>query len=483
MKQILLTIVAVLLNLPIFGQASQNNIQKELFNIKHEISRIDSIQDISCVRVEKLIKEQIIKDDKLKEELKQHFYDANQILLHRERTVDLWLTIIAIVASLIAIAFPIAAYGFFDSYKKKSAKFEHDFEKFHVEMEKKSKQYEALFRQQRANLRIEVNKTIKESTQLVSELKEYQQKGKGIHDKMEEMYSNNRKSQVEREKAVEVANSISKNEEATTFQKSLAKAYSSYYEDKWDNALVQYLDILTKFKDEISTTAQLADIYYKIGYCYLSKNQNIEAISYFEKHNEITRNNYNSLCNTGYAYQNLYADNKDNKEYMDKALQYYEIAEKLNHPIEDSWIVSKRAAIDMTNNDYISAIEKYKRAIELNPTDDSLILSLIECAIFANKIDDASNTLSKHLNIHPNFTFEVRYLQSLLDLIVHKESDEKFLYNSIKECCGENKETIDWDLKDLLNWLDSEASGFLGEDIRYKIKRLHDLIEEWNDVN
>jgi hypothetical protein len=105
MRNILLMIIIVYVCIPgsLYSQSKQNGESAEL-------QRIDSIQKAHISDLNNHVKLQWKSKDEIEEEVRRLFTDANAIVLHREKSVDWWLTSIAIIIAFLTILFSFVIF-------------------------------------------------------------------------------------------------------------------------------------------------------------------------------------------------------------------------------------------------------------------------------------------------------------------------------------------------------------------------------------
>lgn len=480
-KLLLIVITLTCFSGCLYSQNKQNGEKKYSAetNQSANLKRIDSIQKIIITDFNKHVKLDNDTEEKIKAEVRNLFADANAIVLYREKSVDWWLTSIAIIIALLTILFSFIIFFIGRRFYKD---IEDEKEKLKVELDLFKKDFRTL----KSTTIKEAREMNNEAKFIIEELKSYRTDAQKIKDEINELGKHkdilkDKADYSEKQKSKVIAQSIAFNKGATNFQRQLASAYDSYYSDDYTIALEKYIELLKNNKDEMTVT-QLASIYYYVGYSYLSEENYDEAITFLQKSLDININDYEVFCNIGFCYQRLYEQNQ-NIEYLENAANYYTKAIEVNPKNEDDWLYTKIAEIAATKLNYPLAIEWYDKVISINKSNKLTLSSRIECLIFNNQINKAKQAIQEYRSIYPKESFDLLYNSILIEIIEGINNDIESLFNNLKSNAGTKIETTDWDFHDFSNWLESEFSDFVNSEAKEKLKSLNRLFKDWENEN
>ena len=168
----------------------------------------------------------------------------------------------------------------------------------------------------------------------------------------------------------------------------LATISQTYFPDNVDET-IDYYNALLEFGEDLDK------IYYELGHLYLNKADKINAVSAFKLAQEINPDNpyYNNSLAYAYVKAELYDD----------AIDYYQLAIKLNPDAEWTSIVCHAlgAIYAEIKNNYEAAEATFNAGMVLDPKNVDIQLSLGDLYMAQNDIDRAIKTYCDAISTEP----------------------------------------------------------------------------------
>lgn len=168
----------------------------------------------------------------------------------------------------------------------------------------------------------------------------------------------------------------------------LATINQTYYPENTD-ITIDYYNSLLEFG------VDLDKIYYELGHLYLNKSDKIHAVTAFKLAQEL--NPENPYYNNSLAYAYIKA------ELYDDAIEYYQLAIKLNPDAEWTSIVCHAlgAIYAEIKNNFEAAEATFNAGIVLDPTNVDIQLSLGDLYMAQNDLDRAIKTYCDAIAVEP----------------------------------------------------------------------------------
>lgn len=168
----------------------------------------------------------------------------------------------------------------------------------------------------------------------------------------------------------------------------LATINQTYYPENVD-ITIDYYNLLLEFG------VDLDKIYYELGHLYLNKSDKIHAVTAFKLAQEL--NPENPYYNNSLAYAYIKA------ELYDDAIEYYQLAIKLNPDAEWTSIVCHAlgAIYAEIKNNFEAAEATFNAGIVLDPNNVDIQLSLGDLYMAQNDLDRAIKTYCDAIAVEP----------------------------------------------------------------------------------
>lgn len=168
----------------------------------------------------------------------------------------------------------------------------------------------------------------------------------------------------------------------------LATIYQTYYPERISETIDYYNSLL-----EFGT--DLDKIYYELGHLYLNKEDKINAVSAFKLAQELCPDN--PYYNNSLAYAYIKA------ELYDDAIEYYQLAIKLNPDAEWTSIVCHAlgAIYAEVKNNYDAAEATFNAGMVLDPNNVDIQLSLGDLYMSQNDLEKAIKTYCDAITADP----------------------------------------------------------------------------------
>lgn len=168
----------------------------------------------------------------------------------------------------------------------------------------------------------------------------------------------------------------------------LATINQTYYPENVD-VTIDYYNSLLEFG------VDLDKIYYELGHLYLNKSDKIHAVTAFKLAQEL--NPENPYYNNSLAYAYIKA------ELYDDAIDYYQLAIKLNPDAEWTSIVCHAlgAIYAEIKNNFEAAEATFNAGIVLDPNNVDIQLSLGDLYMAQNDLDRAIKTYCDAISVEP----------------------------------------------------------------------------------
>ena len=168
-------------------------------------------------------------------------------------------------------------------------------------------------------------------------------------------------------------------------------------------------DALQCYYDYLWAEEPTAEIYLKIANCNKLLNDNENAFEYYEKVLEIEPGNIDALFNIADTYKRL-NKTENSIETYDKILtlypeadnNIYKVALKYQNEVK-SIVVSKMGINFMRQQNYESAIQKFKEAIDLNPHDHRNYSYIGAVYIKQGQAEKAIAWMQKTVEVSPDY--------------------------------------------------------------------------------
>ena len=168
----------------------------------------------------------------------------------------------------------------------------------------------------------------------------------------------------------------------------LATINQTYFPDQVDET-IDYYNSLLEFGIDMDK------IYYELGHLYLNKSDKINAVSAFKLAQEL--NPENPYYNNSLAYAYIKA------ELYDDAIEYYQLAIKLNPDAEWTSIVCHAlgAIYAEVKNNFEAAEATFNAGMVLDPNNVDIQLSLGDLYMAQNDLDKAIKTYCDAISTEP----------------------------------------------------------------------------------
>lgn len=168
----------------------------------------------------------------------------------------------------------------------------------------------------------------------------------------------------------------------------LATISQTYFPDKIDTT-IDYYNSLLEFGIDMDK------IYYELGHLYLNKSDKINAVSAFKLAQDL--NPENPYYNNSLAYAYIKA------ELYDDAIEYYQLAIKLNPDAEWTSIVCHAlgAIYAEVKNNFEAAEATFNAGMVLDPNNVDIQLSLGDLYMAQNDLDKAIKTYCDLISVDP----------------------------------------------------------------------------------
>ena len=168
----------------------------------------------------------------------------------------------------------------------------------------------------------------------------------------------------------------------------LATISQTYFPDKIDTT-IDYYNSLLEFGIDMDK------IYYELGHLYLNKSDKINAVSAFKLAQDL--NPDNPYYNNSLAYAYIKA------ELYDDAIEYYQLAIKLNPDAEWTSIVCHAlgAIYAEVKNNFEAAEATFNAGMVLDPNNVDIQLSLGDLYMAQNDLDKAIKTYCDSIAVDP----------------------------------------------------------------------------------
>lgn len=168
----------------------------------------------------------------------------------------------------------------------------------------------------------------------------------------------------------------------------LATINQTYYPEKVDTT-IDYYNTLLEFGIDMDK------IYYELGHLYLNKSDKINAVSAFKLAQEL--NPENPYYNNSLAYAYIKA------ELYDDAIEYYQLAIKLNPDAEWTSIVyhALGAIYAEVKNNFDAAEATFNAGMVLDPKNVDIQLSLGDLYMAQGDLDKAIKTYCDAISVEP----------------------------------------------------------------------------------
>ena len=169
----------------------------------------------------------------------------------------------------------------------------------------------------------------------------------------------------------------------------LATINQTYFPDNVDET-IDYYNTLLEFGEDLDK------IYYELGHLYLNKSDKLHAVSAFKLAQEL--NPENPYYNNSLAYAYVKA------ELYDDAIEYYQLAIKLNPDAEWTSIVCHAlgAIYAEIKGNFEAAEATFNAGMVLDPNNVDIQLSLGDLYMAQNDIDRAIKTYCDTISIQPD---------------------------------------------------------------------------------
>ncbi len=169
----------------------------------------------------------------------------------------------------------------------------------------------------------------------------------------------------------------------------LATISQTYYPENIDET-IDYYNSLLEFGIDLDK------IYYELGHLYLNKSDKVHAVTAFKLAQEM--NPENPYYNNSLAYAYIKA------ELYDDAIEYYQLAIKLNPDAEWTSIVCHAlgAIYAEVKNNYEAAEATFNAGMVLDPNNVDIQLSLGDLYMAQNDIDRAIKTYCDAISVEPD---------------------------------------------------------------------------------
>ena len=168
----------------------------------------------------------------------------------------------------------------------------------------------------------------------------------------------------------------------------LATINQTYYPENTD-ITIDYYNSLLEFGIDLDK------IYYELGHLYLNKSDKVHAVTAFKLAQEL--NSENPYYNNSLAYAYIKA------ELYDDAIEYYQLAIKLNPDAEWTSIVCHAlgAIYAEIKNNFEAAEATFNAGIVLDPNNVDIQLSLGDLYMAQNDLDRAIKTYCDAIAVEP----------------------------------------------------------------------------------
>lgn len=397
----------------------------------------------------------------------------DKYLTMRENLIDRWLEVFGVIISIFGVAIPIAGFLL-------GRKLVGDVNKQQKELDKEVEKMKEAVTTKMLNtdneiwhIKNEINEKIAEANSYIIKLREYDKEGEEILSTtkseanrrlatLSELALKSDLTDKEKNDAIKEARLITKEKDATPYEKEVASAHENYFSGNFETALDKYMNILIKFSKQIKTD-ELADFYFGIAHCAQETNDNYLAISYYLKviNQQPYQRNAVAYNNLGNAYTQI--------------LDYYnaDINYKKSIEIDPFSIHTYNNYGNMLSeiHDYPNAINMLQKAIELDPTYENAYYDLVEIYLFINKIKDAKDTIEKITNKQDGKYALVKYL---IDLFEDNNIDIELIIQNTSEAI--KRDNINWSFRAFYNWLKSNHSDFVDKDKKVNINQFIDRL-------
>jgi tetratricopeptide (TPR) repeat protein len=425
-------------------------------------------------------------EEKVCLQVKKELTDAELILEHREKTVDWWLTVIGLMLTLFTIIFPIVVFfvgkKLYNDISADKNKLKSDINNMRRDLVRTKNQ-----------LLEEIDSYKQEAEKLIETLKLHLSKAEFIGIELDVLYNTKKAVALSEEKESskkkdasnddkENTNSkiqeIIKNKDASAFQRSLALAFDSYYNNQFHDAIKRYNIVLDEFMDKIDNSL-LASIYFNLADSYYEIMNYEKTVEFSNLCIDLNAEDLDALHMLGLAYKKIYLKDKSKTEYLDKAIEVAHKALNINNDDDD--VLTRLGEISSFNCDYKKAIEYYDKAIQIaNYNSDKL--NRIECLIYSNELINAHVEILSYRKTKSKDAFDIVFLETVLNTIENEKIDINQQFENLKKLAGTNFKTTSWATNVFDAWLDNdEASAFLSKKSRENLDILKALLINWKE--
>ncbi|MFN4249116.1 MAG: tetratricopeptide repeat protein [Flavipsychrobacter sp.] len=393
----------------------------------------------------------------------------------RENLIDRWLTIIGIIISVFGIVIPLAGIYLRNrlvaTITKQQEELNNDVNNMKKDISRKIQDTD----NEIWHIKDEINQKIAEANSYIIKLREYDKEGEEILSTtkseanrrlaaLSELALKSDLTDKEKNDAVKEARLITKEKDATPYEKEVASAHENYFSGYFEKALNKYLKLLVKFSDKIPTY-ELGDLYFNVAHCaqetgddYLAISYYLQALKYKSNHNATT---YNNLAN---AYSRIL-------DY-EKSINNYKKAIEIDPNYAHAYSNYGNTLAELRN--YDAAIELLQTAIKLDPSLEDSYPNLAELYLLTNNIDKAKATIEQYINKeHGWYTMIISLIQLFeLDNINVKDLVDKTYQAMIKK-------QLPWSFRVLNTWLKYENNSTFSQP---KKDRIRLFIDEFTSI-
>jgi len=374
MSRLLLLLALWFITLPIYSQDKNQSlkINEELIELRIQQQQLDKkIDDQKALLEEKFA----VKQENLN-------YQKEEIGWR----INTWINILGILVAFMGVVLPIIGFIYgkkvYADIKSQKAIIEEEHRKTVLWMEEKRNELEEIRTNAETSLK-QIRANVDKSEELTERLKE-------LSDSFDFDSKTTTNDESIKTGLSQQAKAIEQSEDATPFEREMAKALGFFYENKYEKCIEQHLMVLEKHKAQL-TLDMLPDFYFRLAYSYGEINDHDNAIKYYELGLSIDNNNVVVWNNLG----NSYSDKND----FDSAINKYSNAISINPNYAPSWY--NRGIAYHNKENFEIAIEQYKMAIKL---DSNYVRAYNNLGLVFENIGDLSSAkeyYSKALIIDP----------------------------------------------------------------------------------
>jgi tetratricopeptide (TPR) repeat protein len=469
--------------------------------------------------------------DDQKASLEEKFEVKKENLSNERGLVEWWLSALGVLVTFVGVVLPIVGFIYgkkaYADIKKQKVAVDADLLKLNSWMDEKRKE-------------------IEEKCKLMDDWMNGKKKKieEGLNELGDVASKQVSKSDASSSENIEFSNKakeIEQSNDATPFQKAMAKALELYFAGNYGESIKQHLLILNEYKSEL-TLEHLPTIYSRLAYSYDVLGDSDNSIKYYEKSLTLDPSSHVTWINLGLAY--------NSKGDYDTAIDKYNEAIRLKPYSVDAW--NNLGIAYNRKGDSDTAIDKYNEAIRLKPDDAEVWYNLGVAFYDKGDSDTAIDKYNKAIRLKPDFddawynlglaysnlgeydTAILKYneavrlkpdhslaLTNLAELLIIQNEDvveilsklraavkmkgdgfdhlllETIMkvktktyigtcddaFEQIRHTVGNDVSKVDWDFKQLNGWLSREETNPLAPDKETKefVTDLIRQIEEWRD--